>query len=77
MESYRVLAHWDDDAKVWWAESTDVKGLAAESESLEGLLEDLRQIVPELLQLNQQITSPQSVEIQLIADRTEGVRVAA
>lgn len=76
METYHVLAHWDAEAKVWWAESADVKGLVAESETVEGLLEDLRHVVPELLQLNRQIASPQSVAIHLTADRTEGVSVA-
>jgi hypothetical protein len=27
MQTYRVLAHWDDNAKVWWAESDEVSGL--------------------------------------------------
>ena len=31
MDIYRVLAHWDDDAKVWWAESDEVPGLASEA----------------------------------------------
>jgi predicted RNase H-like HicB family nuclease len=76
METYHIMAHWDAEAKVWWAESNDVKGLVAEAETVEGLLDDLRHVVPELLHLNQQIASPQSVTIRLTADRTEeGVHV--
>jgi hypothetical protein len=60
---------------VWWAESTDIKGLVAESETVEGLLEEIRQIVPDLMQLNHGIK--ESVQISLIADRTEGVRIPA
>ncbi len=76
MEAFRVLAHWDDETKVWWAESADIKGLVAELDTLEGLIDELRGIVPDLLQLNHQLP-PQPVEIHLMADRIEGVRVPA
>ena len=75
MEAFKVLAHWDPEAGVWWAESTDIKGLVAESETVEGLLQEIREIVPDLMQLNHGIT--QSVQINLVADRTEGVRIPA
>jgi predicted RNase H-like HicB family nuclease len=75
MQAFKVLAHWDPEAGVWWAESADIKGLAAESETVEGLLQEIREIVPDLLQLNRGIT--QSVQINLVADRTEGVRIPA
>ena len=75
MEAFKVLAHWDPEAGVWWAESVDIKGLVAESETIEGLLEEIRQIVPDLMRLNHGIT--QSVQINLVADRTEGVRIPA
>jgi predicted RNase H-like HicB family nuclease len=52
MTNLKVSAHWDDDAKVWWAESDDVIGLVAEAKTLEGLVDDLRDLVPELLTLN-------------------------
>jgi predicted RNase H-like HicB family nuclease len=42
--AYRILAHWDAEASVWWAESTDVKGLVAEAGTLEELVADLREI---------------------------------
>lgn len=76
MDAYKVLAHWDQEAEVWWAESTEIKGLVAESETMEGLVEELRHIVPELLHLNHGIAS-RAVEIRLIAERIEGVRVPA
>lgn len=76
MEAFTVLAHWDPEAGVWWTESSDIKGLVAESETIEGLLHEIRQIVPDLMQLNHGISS-QSVQINLVADRTEGVRIPA
>lgn len=75
MEVFKILAHWDPEAGVWWAESVDIKGLVAESETVEGLLEEIRAVVPDLMQLNHGITG--SVQINLLADRTEGVRIPA
>ncbi len=52
MDVFRVQAHWDDKAGVWWAESKDVRGLVAESATLEGLLDDIKLLVPDLLEPN-------------------------
>jgi predicted RNase H-like HicB family nuclease len=49
---YRVLAQWDGDAGVWYAESEDVPGLVAEADSPKALGEKLRVLIPELLELN-------------------------
>jgi len=76
MDVFRVKAHWDDKAAVWWAESEDVRGLVAESATLEGLLEDIKHLVPDLLELNHG-TSAREVQIQLLADRIENVLIAA
>ena len=48
----RVSASWDDEAKVWVAESDDVPGLVTEAETLESLLAKLRVLIPELLEEN-------------------------
>ncbi len=47
-----VLAHWDAEAGVWWAESADLPSLVAEADTIEALIADLRAIVPDLLELN-------------------------
>jgi len=75
--AYQILAHWDAEAGVWWAESTDVKGLVAEAGTLEELVADLREIVPELLTLNHGIDQIRGVtEISVVADRTESFQIA-
>jgi len=51
-QPHQVNAFWDEEAQVWVAESEDISGLAREAGSLEALTEKLRQIIPELLQLN-------------------------
>ena len=47
-----VRAEWDDEASVWVATSDDVPGLATEGETVEGLIQKLRVMIPELLEAN-------------------------
>lgn len=63
---YIVSATWDDEAKVWVAESDDVPGLATEAPSEEALLKKLEVLVPELLELNGcLLTDQRSLEVVL------------
>jgi hypothetical protein len=72
--NYRILAHWDADASVWWAESRDVKGLIAEADTLEDLVVKLRAMVPELLALNHGIDSRgEASGTTVLAERTESL----
>ncbi|MGJ3246651.1 MAG: DUF1902 domain-containing protein [Elainellaceae cyanobacterium] len=52
---FQVNAFWDADSAVWVATSEDVPGLATEAESFDELQQKLRNMVPELLMLNQAI----------------------
>jgi len=47
-----VRAEWDEEARVWVATSDDVPGLATEEDTLEGLVEKLKVMIPELLSAN-------------------------
>jgi predicted RNase H-like HicB family nuclease len=47
-----VRADWDEEAHVWVATSDDVPGLATEGDTLEGLVEKLKIVIPELLDAN-------------------------
>lgn len=47
-----VRAEWDEEARVWVASSDDVAGLATEEKTVEGLVEKLKVIIPELLEAN-------------------------
>jgi len=49
---YEILAQWDSEAGVWVAESEDVPGLVAEADSPNVLVQKLRILIPELLELN-------------------------
>ncbi len=77
MPVFKVLAHWDQGAGVWWAESEDVRGLVAEAATLEELIADLRSVVPELLTMNHPESHFERAEIAVLADRVESISVAA
>jgi predicted RNase H-like HicB family nuclease len=47
-----VRADWDDEARVWVADSDDVPGLATEAETVEALVAKIKVMIPELLELN-------------------------
>lgn len=49
---YKVEAFWDREAQVWVAQSNDIPGLATEADSIEILTSKLRDMIPELLHLN-------------------------
>ncbi|MCB8876224.1 DUF1902 domain-containing protein [Acidisoma silvae] len=72
---FDVMAHWDAEASVWWAESNDLRGLVAESDTIEGLIADVREIVPELLRLNGD-GHGSSVILRFAADRSEEITFA-
>ena len=61
-----IRATWDDEAKVWVAESDDVPGLATEADTLDTLLAKLQIVVPELLELNDG-ELPADVPFELLA----------
>jgi len=49
---YEIRAQWDDEAGVWVAESDDVPGLVVEAGSPKVLVQKLKSLIPELLELN-------------------------
>jgi predicted RNase H-like HicB family nuclease len=47
-----VRTEWDEEVSVWVATSDDVPGLTTEEDTLEGLVEKLKIMIPELLDAN-------------------------
>lgn len=70
-----IRAAWDDEAGVWYIEETDIPGLITESETLEGLRQRIRDVLPDLL--FDVADKPDEIEIDLIAYRHERVKTAA
>jgi hypothetical protein len=65
-----VRAEWDEEARVWVATSDDVPGLATEEETLEGLVEKLKILIPELLEANE-MTGENDVSFEILTRRFE------
>lgn len=54
---YTVEAFWDVETKVWVASSENIPGLVTEANNLEILTTKLKNIVPELLLLNEIVSA--------------------
>ena len=51
MTTYTITLTWDEEASVWVAGNDDIP-IALESDSLDLLMERVRNAIPELLELN-------------------------
>jgi Domain of unknown function (DUF1902) len=49
--SITIRARWDDEASVWIATSDDVHGLVVEADTWPAMIEEVRLILPDLLEL--------------------------
>ena len=67
---YYVHAEWDDKAQVWTVSSDDVPGLATEADTTESLVQKLKTLIPELLELNGQMPDNQ-IAFELLTRRFE------
>lgn len=67
---YYVRAQWDEEARVWVASSDDVPGLATEADTTEALVQKLKSLIPELLELNGQ-TPSEPIAFELLTRRFE------
>jgi predicted RNase H-like HicB family nuclease len=75
----KVDAFWDKDAEVWVATSENVPGLVTEASTIESLTQKLREIIPELLVLNQIVPYDyvDSITFDLTSHRQELIEVAS
>jgi Domain of unknown function (DUF1902) len=48
----RIDTHWDVEAQVWLATSVDVPGLVVEAETWPAMLEEIRLVLPDLLEFS-------------------------
>jgi hypothetical protein len=48
-------AEWDDEAKVWWTSASGDLGISTEAETIEGLRERLKLIVPDFLETSDEV----------------------
>ncbi len=71
-----VHAEWDAEARVWFATSNDVPGLATEADTVEALVAKLETMIPELLAANGAAVEG-DISFELLAHRFDHVRPAA
>ncbi|MGB6537646.1 MAG: DUF1902 domain-containing protein [Xanthobacteraceae bacterium] len=50
--SIAVDARWDSEANVWIATSNDVAGLVVEADTWPAMIEEVRLVLPELLEVS-------------------------
>ena len=70
----KVKLLWDNEACVWVAESDDLPGLVLESESCDALIERVKYIVPELLDMND--IKADFCDINFVSDRLDRVLIS-
>ncbi len=70
VKPFFVRAEWDEEANVWVATSDDVPGLVTEEATMEGLIEKLKVIIPELLEANG-VQTDQEVPFEIMTRRFE------
>ena len=75
-KALKVDALWDDEAGVWSASSTDIEGLAIEAATREALIERLKTVIPELLELNH-MNSNQAPHVELVVKGHQNFRLAS
>ena len=69
----RVNLLWDNEAAVWVATSDDLPGLALESGSCDALIERVKYIVPELIDMNGIKTD--FCDINFVSDRLDRILI--
>lgn len=52
MQPLKINAMWDDEASVWVATSQELDGLAIEATTIDALIQRLKIVIPELIELN-------------------------
>ena len=72
-ERYTIQCAWDAEAEIWVATSDDVPGLATGADTLEGLVQKLKVVIPELLEGNGLLAAnePGDIPFAIIAERHE------
>ncbi len=76
---YTVKVEYDDEAAVWLATSEDVPGLVTEASTFEKLLDKLRVMVPEMLELNGVLSAQDAARaaFRVVAEKLEAPRAVA
>lgn len=70
--SFQVSIKWDDEAGVWYVSDSDVPGLATEAPTQKEILDNLKELIPLLLEENEGGKGHEKdVPVHFLTDRTE------
>ena len=70
----------DDEAGVWYISDSDVPGLVAEAASERDLIVKIRELVPELYELNRHLfdhSQLETIPLRMTSSRLEAIRLAS
>jgi len=77
--TYFAEISWDEEAGVWYVSDTNFPGLVAEADSEGDLARKIRELVPELYELNRHLFAEPVVEaipLRMTSSRVETIRLA-
>ena len=63
---------WDNESNSWYTETNDIPGMVLDSNSFDALLEKVRLIAPDMLELNCNYVGP--ITFTFITEHTETIR---
>jgi predicted RNase H-like HicB family nuclease len=66
MQPLKINAEWDAESSVWVATSNEIDGLAIEASTMDALIERLKVVIPELMELNHKALA--SEELPFVLD---------
>ena len=69
LATFTVTCRWDEAARVWYVDESDVPGLATEATTFEQLEQKLVVMIPELLELNLPDGPPEEIAFNLTAHK--------
>ena len=69
-----VHAKWDDEAKVWFVEQSDIPGLVTEAPTAELLIQHVCELAPDLIELNS--TDGNDVPVELLWSGSQKLHLA-
>lgn len=75
--TYNIRVDWDGEAEVWYVAESDVPGLACEAETPEGILTLLKDLVPELVDLNNGDDQTPDIPYNVMLEQLKATRIRA
>lgn len=66
-KEYTVIASKDSEAELWVGTCAELPGLVVENESIDGLISDVKELLPKFFELSEMKTANGTVTIMAVA----------